>query len=348
MTESEDSKRQFKYSAFRSSVGTLVALPLGPTTHPHPVSHPNLFKPTKELLMKSPFAFIQSVPAFVLASAAITLLSCGSSQDVSNVNAAQSRPEWTIELQSSCSDVAAQNCLGGYTYSLGADGLYRVGPGPQGQMLSGKLSQNEFSQLQKLYFESIASARAFQGHAVCTPATANNDDSSSSDTVRWVPQTGSPVEWIRTSPKENCIQLATADAAQKVLAFLKDSASVHYPLPFPDQACDGASAALKALYANARGCKVDSDCAYIDEEFQPIAKNHFMFLITDDCTGAAPLVVGNAAYVASKRGPLLQALGHAKEACQNRSLNNCDGFSDFQPTEPAPICEGGLCRARRG
>jgi hypothetical protein len=296
----------------------------------------------------------RDVSAFPMISLSLLSLSvilfalsgCGSSSDISGMDASQMRPEWSIQLKASCADTPAENCVAGYPYSVGADGLYRVGPGPQGQLLSGKLSADEFATLQRLYFDSVASARAHSGDAVCVQVANSSEETS--DTVSYVPRTGDQKEWVHMSENNTCSHLSSPEAAQKLLTFMRDSAANHYPLPFPDDACDEARASLESVYGKVRECKTDVDCSYFDESFQPVATDLLTFLVTGDCSGAQPLVVGNRSTVAAKRPLLLQTLSHAQEACKKRAASSCAGFSDFQPTRPAPICGGGICRARSG
>jgi hypothetical protein len=42
-------------------------------------------------------------------------------------------------LASSCGDGSRERCLGGYPFTVREDGTYRVGPGPDGQVLEGRL-----------------------------------------------------------------------------------------------------------------------------------------------------------------------------------------------------------------
>lgn len=274
------------------------------------------------------------------------LFGCSGSSGVAGMDASQSRPEWAVQLLSTCSDTPAENCAAGYPYSIGADGLYRVGPGPQGQLLTGKLSQEEFTAFQQLYFEALSSAHAHSGDPVCLQAVGEIE--TTADKISVIAQNGSETEWIRTGERGFCSHLESRDSSKKLLAFMHESASKHYPVPFPDDDCDNARASLEALYGNVRSCVTDADCSFVDEAFQPIAQDYLTFLIKGDCTGAEPLVVGNRSLVTAKRSALLQELAHTQEACKKRSSTNCAGFSDFQPTRPAPICGGGICRARSG
>lgn len=279
-------------------------------------------------------------------TAAACLLGCSKSDGISGMDASQSRPEWAVQLLSTCSDTSAENCVAGYPYSIGADGIYRVGPGPQGQLLTGKLSPDEFATLEQLYIEASSSARAHSGDAVCLQST--NEFQTTADKISMIAHNGSESEWIRTGERGLCSHLDSPESTKKLLAFMHESASRHYPVPFPDDDCDNARASLESLYGKVRTCTTDADCAFIDGTFQPIAQDYLTFLIKGDCSGAEPLVVANRSSVAAKRSALLQELSHAQEACKTRSTSNCAGFSDFQPTRPAPVCGGGICRARSG
>jgi hypothetical protein len=219
-----------------------------------------------------------------------------------------------------------------------------VGPGPDGQIFTGKLAPAELAELQKLYAESAASAQAHSGNAVCIDSIA--DSGSVNQEISYVARGGNSTLWLRTNEHNICSQLQSSETSQKLLAYMHDSAARHYPLPFPDEDCDNARSNLETLYGKVRECKTDADCAFIDETFQPVAHDYLTFLLKGDCSGAQPLVVANMASVAAKRGALLQSYSHTQEACNNRSVASCRGFSDFQPTRPAPICGGGICRAR--
>ena len=224
-------------------------------------------------------------------------------------------------------------------YSVGADGLYRIGPGPEGQLLSGKLPSDEFAEIEKAYLESASTANSHSGDSACVTASSDTDD-----TVTYVPRIGDSKEWLKTTSKSQCIRLASAEAAQKLLQLLRRSAQLHYPIPFPDDACDGANASLESLYGFVRKCEKPSDCVFFDDSFQPIASDVSTFLITGDCSGAHPLLVGNRERVGLKREALLGEIAHARNACKNRAATACTGFSDFLPTQPAPICSAGFCQ----
>jgi hypothetical protein len=278
------------------------------------------------------------------------LSSCADSNKIAAMDASQQRPEWAVQLQSTCNDVAVDDCPAGFPYSVGADGNYRVGPGPQGQVLTGKLSSEEFAELQKLYLESVGSARAHRGDEICVASAvdASQPNASATDTVSTIAQSGEQTDWIHTGERGVCSKMETPELAQKLLAYMRSSAAKHYPLPFPDDACDQARASLETLYGNVRACTNDADCSFIDEAFQPVAQDYLTFLIQGDCSGAQPLVVANRSQVETKRTLLLQSFSHAQEQCKRRAASSCAGFSNFQPTRPAPICGGGICRARSG
>jgi hypothetical protein len=287
-----------------------------------------------------PFAFFAG---FVALSG---IFGCSGSSGVGGMDASQLGPEWAIQLMSTCPDTPTESCVGGYPYSVGSDGLFRVGPGPQGQIFTGKLSGEELAELQKLYAESAASAQAHSGDAVCAQSIV--DAGTVNEEISFVARGGATTQWVRTSERDMCSHLQSNETSQKLLAYMHDSASRRYPLPFPDDNCDTARANLESIYGKVRECKTDADCAFIDDAFQPIAQDYLTFLLKGDCSGAQPLVVANRAKVAEKRGNLLQVYSHTQEACNNRSVTSCRGFSDFQPTRPAPICGGGICRARSG
>ena len=247
-------------------------------------------------------------------------------------------PTWSLKLNSECLSGPTEECVAGYGFTVTADGKYAVGPGPQDQQLTGRVTEDQFKSLEKLVSGEVSGSAAERCQVLGTNTTR---DAISLRTQR------DEVQLIRTSGTEFCFSASSFERARDLHALLLQLASSYYPLPFPDDSCDGSMTSLEALYGMVQKCDNDVDCAYFDDDFQPIGRDVFTFVVARDCSGVTPLMVGNVKLTDAQRPTLLAVADHAKSACKRRA-SNCPGFAGFQSTQPAPVCLAHTCRPGTG
>ncbi len=251
---------------------------------------------------------------------------------------AQGGPAWTVRLKSTCNDRAVDSCVSAYGFTVAADRKYLVGPGPDGQLLDGALSEGEFAAVEQLVLKQLPLLNQEISPEACAPRTAQETDDSIS-----LSSHGRDKTVVRAAQSEICALATTEDAAllQKTM---KDLAARYYPTPFPSE-CINASIAMKDLYRDLRHCTTSSDCAYVDNAFQPIGHAEVQFVVTDDCTMMKPLVVANGSAAAASQLKLSMARENVRQVCGPQLTRiNCARPTGFQAHSAAPMCVAGECR----
>ncbi|MCM2276649.1 MAG: hypothetical protein NDJ89_01065 [Oligoflexia bacterium] len=250
----------------------------------------------------------------------------------------QDKPAWTLTLRSSCAAEAEENCVAKYGFAVKADGSYEIGPGPQGQLKTGKLSEQELRELATLVSVAPAAAES------CSDLTENDAEPESSDSVI-LQRSDKELTLFRTETTRTCFQTATRESGERLHHAIHALAGKYYELPFPD-ACAEATDLVRGLYPSVQGCATDMDCAYITDDYDVIPTEAVEYVITDNCSKVRPLAVGNARAVKAQQTALIDALIHAQEVCSYRILrDDCSEMSGFLSSLGAPVCQQGVCRA---
>lgn len=279
--------------------------------------------------------------------------SSGSSDSDSQAQAAL---KWSLTLHSKCAEIVPEECPAGYGFTVTGDGKYRIGPAPQGQVLSGVLPQESFESFKALLEASVLNPGSGSGASADPTANEEKCDALTLDPLRPRAQSlsdgsieisglGRQGILLRVESSKRCYRWLSAEAAEKIQASIFKLATEHYPLPFPDDTCDEALGSLESLYTSLKRCDTDEQCTYLDTNFEPIAPDSLQFVLTGDCTPVKPMIVGNYDRVLDARSQLVEKSEHARLACKKRrSATGCTGFSRFQATQPAAICSEGLCK----
>jgi len=255
--------------------------------------------------------------------------------------AAQSEPAWKLRLTANCGEGSAESCVAAYGFTVLADGRYEVGPGPSGQMLSGKLEAEELKSIESLSIVSLGLAATAQ--VELAEVCGANTQGEANDQLDFVAKGGVEKNFVRTAGTEFCYRTASLEEADLALKAIRDLATKYYHLPFPD-ACLESAQAVEMLFAPLTTCSVDADCAYIDSSFSPIANGEIQFVVTDSCTVVKSLAVGNASSVAAEQGRLLAARENARDVCMDRMARPDCAPTGFQAHIAAPVCGAGVCQ----
>jgi len=268
----------------------------------------------------------------------------------------QSVPAWTVQLVSTCTTGTADQCVGSYGFSASADGKFQVGPGPQGQLVTGNLTPDELKSLHdNVELGNAAGATASDASAnehlldVSHAEACQDIDRSyadGNDTVTLSSPGNAPKNVLRTTDTGVCFDTETADQAEALHKTIRQLAVKYYPQPFPD-VCADAAAQVVSLYPSVQNCTTDSDCAYVDASFNIVPPGASQYVAVDDCTMVAPLVVGNISAVVNNQAKLQTALDHAQssDVCGDRfQRSDCTGWSGFQSNVGAPVCQQNVCK----
>ena len=252
-------------------------------------------------------------------------------------------PAWKLSMNSQC-DTDQTQCVGAYGFSLLANGTYQVGPGPAGQVITGKLTDEEFATLETALDSVLKPSFPIDipeasGQETCAPNTAVAGKESITFNRR-----GQDTQILRASGTEFCFRNVTLEQADTLHKTVRALAKTYYLLPFPD-ACADAQGELQALYTSVAACAADSDCAYADTSFMPVAQGEMQFIVTDDCSTQGALAAANRNDLLYRQGELIQARNQARNICGARFVRaGCSQVTGFQSTLASPLCVDGACR----
>lgn len=251
----------------------------------------------------------------------------------------QQESNWSITLHSTCSTGAVEECVAAYDFSVNANGRYLIGPGPQKQTLSGSLTVEEFKTIEQLQLFDHNALAYDNASLICTsPIPTQTTDSVT------LHQKDRDLEIIQAMDSKFCYNESLIDKAKPLYSHLKELATQHYPLPFPQDSCTDALIILEKLYQRVRECKVDPDCIYVEKAFESVPRDAATFITANDCSMVKPLIVANENLTAANQIELFEHQKNALTACKHINTTlNCGGFSHLQPTQPSPICQAGVC-----
>lgn len=249
---------------------------------------------------------------------------------------------WTLRLKSECGDTDRTQCIAGYGFSVDHDGQYALGPGPQGEIRKGSLSQEEIQQTRAIMDNlQLSGARSlFQGHS---ETCVGRESQSDLDSVTLIQNNQ---ERLLTQSRSDrfCYALEALTDAEALQEHLRKLSRKYYSTPFPDACLDLASK-IEQEYTALLSCTVDTDCAYVDVSYSPVAENEIQFIYTDMCSVLKPLAVANRALLSTSSENLVSSRERLRDTCGERIVReSCAAIDGFQASEAPPVCEVGVCR----
>ncbi|MCM2322761.1 MAG: hypothetical protein NDJ90_05830 [Oligoflexia bacterium] len=252
------------------------------------------------------------------------------------------QPAWTLTLNSACASYVDEYCVARHGFKATADGTFEIGPGPQGQVKTGKLEAEELAQLETLV-RDLSGASALTGRDAESCVDFEEFVPDSQDRITFT-RNGTELTLYRTEEARTCYQGLSRETNDQLHHAIRTLADKYYALPFPDT-CAEAADAIHNRYAPVQGCATDNDCAYITESYEVIPSSANQYVITDNCSMIPPLVVGNAKLVETAKAELLESLLAAQNVCGQRIIrNDCLGIAGFESSLGAPVCQQGVCR----
>ena len=244
---------------------------------------------------------------------------------------------WTLRWTSTCTD-GSTSCPGALGFTVSSDGNWSVGPATTGDVYSGEL---EIAERIELSSRILPFLNAAGEQSRCSPSEeAANWSISNADLV--LDQSGRKV--LNLNSAELCSS-AEAGTAKEVATLVLGFASKYQPAVFPDE-CLSLATNLEKDYEPLRQCQQDSDCAWLDFTFSPIATDEVQFVMTDACSKLRPLVAANRALMAD---PVIEKLQAARnnlvDTCGAAlARTNCEGIGGFESTLARPVCDLGRCK----
>jgi hypothetical protein len=126
-----------------------------------------------------------------------------------SVEQPQSSIHWKIQWTSQCAGLRKEDCLGGYGFSVDSNGTYEVGPGPQGQLLTGKLSEEDLKSFHSHGHEEILATHSWVCESALEPAA---EAAVATDQLKLI-HSGQEREWIQSGVDSFCYALRDRKAA---------------------------------------------------------------------------------------------------------------------------------------
>jgi|GEM_PF-1858876 len=244
---------------------------------------------------------------------------------------------WTLRWTTSCSD-GSVSCAGAQGFTVSADGNWKIGPAPTGDIYSGELEIAERIELAS----RITPLLDPQNDAKICSTNAEITIRGLSTAELALDRNGRKL--LSLSGNELCSAAEPANATA-VATTLLALAEKYQPTAFPDE-CLNLAAAVEKDYEPLRQCQQDSDCAWLDFTFSPIAADEVQFVMTDACSKLRPLVAANPALMADPVIERLQAARNTLVDTCGASLarSNCQGIGGFESTLARPVCDLGRCK----
>jgi hypothetical protein len=259
---------------------------------------------------------------------------------------------WELKLSSVCPEsTEAKNCVGKYGFSVDQDGKYKVGPGPNKELRTGQLTEEEKAAVKAL-FDTLLTSSTAEAENHDSTEEGNNSDSSEVITLSQVSdhsESSNANATERTLVKKEGTDLTlltqSADVAKQTYTLVHQLAENYYPLPFPEPCVDGANLA-KTFFTSMLDCKVDSDCAYIDSEYKAFVPEASTLITTDSCSLVPTLYVGNASLIQTNKEALNTYTTDLETGCPAHfTRENCTPMQ-FQANNAVPACVAGACQLK--
>jgi hypothetical protein len=247
---------------------------------------------------------------------------------------------WNLRLDSTCGEwVEEGQCIAKYGFTIQlTDGQYKIGPGPSGEVRSGKIAEEELSSL-KLALGDNMSATGVSAESHATIEAAEAEDAVS------IAQEGGVAETLaKTTGTDLTYKTQSADQAQGLIKAMRALAEKYYQLPFPDTCLDQVES-VRSLFASVQTCSTNADCSYVDIDFNPLDLAAASYVTTDDCKLVRPLVVANANLLKSSQEKLMDSYNRLSSSCESRIYRDNCTANGFEPNGAAPTCEQGRCKA---
>jgi hypothetical protein len=240
---------------------------------------------------------------------------------------------WALFFSSKCNSTTLALCRGGYGFKVSRNGSFSVGPGPQGEVHSGNITNAE-----SLALRAAVNRLSSYSHG--------ENESETCENVIWKTTKGEK-SILRRSNHNLCFSFDSEakEAALAVHDELSKLVEKYYPNEFPNRCLDVASV-LDQVYESYRACKTSRDCVYVDENYLPVRPESSESITTDDCTYLKPLVVANSYSIVTDQRRLILEREAAREVCGTSiSRRTCEASTALNSARLPPVCIARRCHS---
>ncbi len=263
---------------------------------------------------------------------------------------------WEAEIRTQCNSATEEDCPGAFGFTVHSNGEFRIGPGPQGQFVEGRIRASELESLREKVRPLLRSEHRTahslidNGARVCLEST----EGTMTRTIRVARSKDGRSGASAHGHGLGCLDDETrhvnpgnpgASDSESLLQELSALLKQHHPAEFPSP-CTNANWALRQLEESLRNCRKNEDCAYIDPNYTPIGPAPSSRLLADDCSYGKPLIAANAFEVLALQRTLLLEKGTVQIACETEFPRlGCDGEVLFDARRGPALCIAGKCQA---
>jgi hypothetical protein len=267
---------------------------------------------------------------------------------------ARPRPQrtWKLTYSSKCKKAPNEECIGAYGFTAKSDGTFQIGPGPDGQILTGDLSDEEVAEIRdQLTHIPLPDTQ----HRTSRNPSLNRDTDTSStekcvhgelssiDRTIEINYQSAPIIRIQTDFDQFCFRSVPEDSAHEIEKIATNIINKYHPSKFPNE-CINASNSFEDYYKKIQICEKDSDCTYIGSNFLPITLEESQDFIADDCSFIKPLIVANHFGAVSNQLELLTLHDLASQVCRNEEKRmGCKEVKRLKPVKISPLCIKSRC-----
>jgi hypothetical protein len=286
----------------------------------------------------------------ILGSATMLATGCGLGSGSQPGQSAQPQtgPVWTLTLKSTCVDAAQDQCVGKYGFSVSADGTYQVGPGPQGQLRTGKVTDSELELIKAKVENSTAPAANGENHEGDFAHVAN-------DTVSLARSGTAARMLVRNEGPELTFTVQSTVDAHALHAAIRGLANGYYRLPFGNE-CGDAADKFAAAAESVQSCQTDMDCSYVrgNGSFSVIPPTSSEYVFAESCYAIKPMLVANTQLILGGEEKLAELYVSAQNICGEEFSMNAFGPTNLggnwcgvqqKLTAVPATCQQNVCQA---
>lgn len=248
---------------------------------------------------------------------------------------------WTFQFISKCPTLSSEKCVGSYGFTLKSNGTYQIGPGPNGETLTGPITADELKNLTSLLI-SLPSKEALEdvkGKENCVPAP----QLETTDLIQFN-LSDKEIGKIHSSKAELCYTSFSQTIAVQLEGLIHGLAIKYYPEIFPNP-CIDATIDLNRFYDSLRFCITDRDCAYIGNDYLPLSSLANAKFITNDCSYIKPILVANSFSAVVNQLKLLTIREIALQLCGTQIVPYiCSPNRIIDFCGRPPLCLQGRCQ----
>jgi hypothetical protein len=283
----------------------------------------------------------------VMSSICLLALVSGCNSNNSNQSAAAPAPTqnalaWTLAYNSQCTaDVPDDQCVAKYGFSINSDGTTFTGPSASGRLKPGKkLTADEVKSVQNALTQAGGLAALESNRS---ESTVDQDPADTQDTITLIKH-GKKIVLAQSNSTKFTFRGTNADSSKALYQSVMALAVQYYVAPTP---CQEAADDFVASYTTLQTCHTDSDCAYINSNYDPIPpETSPEFVATDDCTVITPMSVGNRELVIHATDELQTGYTKVSVACDDHLYRaGCISPTYFPSSALAPVCKQNHCQA---